>query len=133
MLSSRVALGLNLLLLAACSSAAEPRAPTWTSYPKALHGNWMPQDMACPVPINHDSDVLVVISDKILSNYEESSKPVRVTTIKPGTSPAMWSIDAYLNIAGDGYDTKTTEIFLLAGDQLVIADKEHVRTYHRCK
>ncbi len=133
MLSSRVALGLNLLLLAACSAAGEPKVPTWTSYPKPLHGNWMPQDMECPVPVNHDSDVLVVISDRILSNYEESSKPVHVAPIKPGTAPAIWSIDAYLTMGEEGYGARTTEIFLLAGDQLVIADKERVRTYRRCK
>jgi hypothetical protein len=133
MISSRCAIALGALLLAACSSAAEPKSPTWTSYPKRLHGNWMPQDMECPVPLNHDSDALVVISEKILNNYEESSKPIRVTAIKPGPAPAVWSIDSYLNVAGDGYDTKITEIFLVTGDQLVIADKERARTYHRCK
>ncbi len=132
MISSRVAAALGLLLLAACSSAAQPKSPTWTRYPKALHGNWMPQDMQCPVPINHDSDVLVVISDKVLNNYEESRKPVHVTPIKRGPAPIAWSIDAYLNM-GDGYDTKVTEVFLVTGDQLVIADEERARTYHRCK
>lgn len=131
MISLRVAFAVGSLLLAACSSAAEPKAQAWTSYPKALHGNWMPQDMACPVPINYDSDALVVISDKALNNYEESSKPVRVTMIS--SAPAAWSIDSYLNVSGDGYDTKITEIFLVTDDQLVIADKEHARTYHRCK
>ncbi len=40
---------------------------------------------------------------------------------------------AYLNIAGDGYKTKISEVFLVTGDQLVIADEQRARTYHRCK
>lgn len=133
MIAFRSILAAGALLLVACASAAEPKDPAWTSYPKQLRGNWMPQGMACPVPINHDGDALVVISGKVLSNYEDSSKPSRISEIKSGPGPLVWSIDSYLNVAGDGYDTKVTEIFLLAGDQLVIADKERVRTFHRCR
>lgn len=101
-----------------------------TEYPEPLHGHWMPKDMACPSPINYDSDSLIVIDQGQLAHYEDGNKPVRVRQIS--NEPKGWVIESLLNVSGDGYDTPVTEIFVLGGGGLTIVGKDDVGTYRKC-
>lgn len=137
---------LLLLIAAACllmacgttgvarAQITEPTAGTSTEvgveYPEPLRGHWMPKDMACPVPINYDSDSLIVIDQGRLAHYEDGNKPVRVREISD--EPQAWVIESLLNLAGDGYDIPVTEIFVLGGGGLTIAGKDEVGIYRKC-
>lgn len=86
--------------------------------------------MACPSPINYDSDSLIAIDQDRLAHYEDGNKPIRVRQIS--TKPQAWAIESLLNVAGDGYDTPVTEVFVLGGGDLAIAGKDAVGTYRKC-
>lgn len=134
---------LLLLLAAAClfvacgttdaareGPVATPPVEAVAEYPEPLHGHWMPVSMACPSPVNYDSDSLIVIDKNRLAQYEDGNKVVRVRQIS--TQPRAWAIDSLLNIAGDGYDTPVTEVFVLGGSDLAIVGRDGVDTYRKC-
>lgn len=119
----------------ATMTVAAPRpdsisASTAAEYPQQLRGNWMPTDMACTTPINHDSDVLVVITKNHLEHYEEANKPLEVRRIS--SDPHAWSVKSMLNFGGDGYNTPLSEVFVLGGLQLAIVGKNGAKTYQKC-
>lgn len=91
----------------------------------------MPDDVACSSPVNHDSDSLIDIGGNELGHYEDSSKATRVVQISE--TPPAWSIDSLLNVGGDGYDRKVSELFVLSGDRLIIAGTDGFETYAKCK
>ncbi len=130
-------------LLMACATTGDVQAqdvgtgPTATSsaevpasYPGPLHGHWMPKDVACPSPIDYDSDVLIVIDKERLAHYEDGNKPVRVRQV--AAVPQVWVVESLLNVAGEGYDTPVTEVFVLSGTGLTIVGDEQVETYRKC-
>ncbi|MBJ6984204.1 hypothetical protein [Luteimonas sp. MC1750] len=96
-------------LLAACANVGATAADAVATYPDSLHGHWMPRDLDCSVPINYDSDSLVVIDATGLGQYENANKPVNVRQV--AAKPRAWVIESLLNISGDGDDTSVTEIF----------------------
>lgn len=101
-----------------------------TNYPEAILGTWMPEDAACSSPVNYDSDSLIDIGRNQLGHYEDSSKATRVMQIS--RAPPAWEIDSLLNVGGDGYNLKVSEVFVLIGDKLIIAGSSHFETYTRC-
>lgn len=128
-------------LLVSCGTTTAARSPETASgaaigteptaeYPAQLRGHWMPEDMACTSPVNHDSDSLVVIDKSRLGHYEDANMPIEVRQIS--SEPQAWSIRSLLNIGGDGYDTRISEIFVLGGRKLGIAGTDGVRVFQKC-
>lgn len=128
-------------LLASCgtATAARPLQPpdeaatgneATAEYPAQLRGHWIPEDMACTSPINYDGDSLVVIDKNRLGHYEDANIPVEVRQIS--SEPQAWSIQSLLNVGGDGYDTRVSEIFVLGGRKLGIVGTDGVRVFQKC-
>ena len=86
--------------------------------------------MACTSPINYDGDSLVVIDKNRLGHYEDANIPVEVRQIS--SEPQAWSIQSLLNVGGDGYDTRVSEIFVLGGRKLGIVGTDGVRVFQKC-
>jgi hypothetical protein len=91
----------------------------------------MPDHMGCSSPINYDSDSLIDIGRDVLGHYEDSSKIIRAVQIS--RTPTAWKIDSLLNVGGDGYHDKVSEIFILSGGNLIIAGSGGFEAYARCK
>src|SRR5690606_5455836 len=128
-------------LLVSCGTTTAARSPETASvaatgaeaaaeYPAQLRGHWMPEDMACTSPINYDSDSLVVIEKSRLGHYEDANTPIEVRQIS--SKPQAWSVQSLLNVGGDGYDTRISEIFVLGDRKLGIAGTDGVRAYQKC-
>lgn len=117
-------------LLAACANSGATAADDVATYPDPLHGHWMPRDLECPVPINYDSDSLVVIDANGLGQYEDANKPVNVRQV--AVEPRAWVIESLLNISGDGYDIPVTEMFVFGGRTLTIVGEDKVATLRKC-
>ena len=91
----------------------------------------MPNDVACSSPVNHDSDSLIDIGRNELGYYEDLGKATHVVQVSE--TPPAWRIDSLLNVGGDGYNHKVSELFVLSGDRLIIAGIDGFETYARCK
>ena len=117
-----------LLCVITTTAHAKNGAP---AYPIQIRGTWMPDDISCSSPVNYDSDSLIDIGRNVLGHYEDSSKVTRALQISK--TPAAWKIDSLLNVGGDGYHEKVSEIFILSGDNLIIAGSDGFETYSRCK
>jgi hypothetical protein len=100
------------------------------NYPRQIRGTWIPDDVACSSPVNHDSDSLIDIGRNEIGHYEDSSKATRVVQISE--SPPVWRIDSLLNVGGDGYNDKVSEVFVLIGNKLIIAGSSDFEAYARC-
>lgn len=129
---ARIARWWPTAVLAFCAGTTTADAKNSTAnYAEAILGTWMPEDVACSSPVNYDSDSLIDIGRNELGYYEDLGKATHVVQVSE--TPPAWRIDSLLNVGGDGYNRKVSELFVLSGDRLIIAGTDGFETYARCK
>lgn len=128
------ATGIGVLALAiACPLLASPaNAAGRVSYPKELHGFWIPEGGTCPAPgQSYDGDQMMDISAGRLLGYEEASKPTKVTLLSK--APKTWKIESLIDIGpSDRYEKDVPRIFVLAKWTLAAVDENNTTVFKRC-
>lgn len=123
-----------LALVFACQLLASPaNAAGRVSYPKELHGFWIPEGNNCPAPgQSYDGDQMMDISASQLLGYEEASKPTKVTLLSK--VPKTWKIESLIDIGpSDRYEKDVPRIFVLAKWTLAAVDEDSTTVFKRCQ
>ena len=109
---------------------AEPVLPSGAEYPDELHGTWLPPDISCGTLDAAGSDALVVIQRDRLPGYEHVHLIQSADRI--AETPGVWLIESALSLGGDTPDD-SSNIFVLAGSELVIACDGSAAVYRKCR
>ena len=129
------ATGVGVLALAiACQlMAGTASAAGRVSYPKELHGFWIPEGDNCPAPgQSYDGDRMMDITSERLSGYEETSKATKVVLLSK--APKVWKIQSLIDIGPSGmYEVAAPRIFVLGNWTLTSVDEDAATVFKRCK
>ena len=107
-----------------------PTSAEVAGYPVELHGNWLPPDISCATLDAAGSDALVVIEGGRLLGYEDTHFIRSVDRL--ADVPAAWLIRSALSLGGDTPDD-SDNVFVLTGNELVIAGDGSATVYRKCR
>ncbi|GAB3359124.1 hypothetical protein [Lysobacter tyrosinilyticus] len=125
--------GVLALVIAFPLFASPANAAGRVSYPKELHGFWIPEGGNCPAPgQSYDGDQMMDITASQLRGYEEVSKPTKVTLLSK--APKAWKIESLIDIGpSDRYEKDVPRIFVLNKWTLAAVDEANTTVFKRCQ